>query len=281
MSSQRGATAPVSGAQESGFPIAPPRLRARIGTRPARVALSVLVGFGSVLLLWQLWVTLLAPPPFILPAPATVFETLVERRAYFLDHALVTAAEIGLGLVFGSAAGILIALAVAAIPGAMQFAWPVILVIQALPVFAVAPLLVLWFGFGMASKVVMAALIIFFPVASAFADGLRRTEREILESAALLGASRWRLLWRIRVPLGLPGLVSGLRVAAPVAPLGAVIGEWVGASAGLGFVMLQANARVQTDVLFAVIIILAVLTLALRFAVDQLADLLVPWAKEG
>lgn len=193
----------------------------------------------------------------------------------------MTLAEIVLGLLLGSAAGIAIALAVAAIPGAMQFAWPVILVIQALPVFAVAPLLVLWFGFGMASKVVMAALIIFFPVASAFADGLRRTEKEILESAELLGASRWRVLWRIRVPLGLPGLVSGLRVAAPVAPLGAVIGEWVGASAGLGFVMLQANARVQTDVLFAVIIILAVLTLALRFAVDQLADLLVPWAKEG
>ncbi len=243
--------------------------------------LSVVVGFGAVLALWQLWVSVFAPPPFILPAPVTVFETLVARYDYFLGHAGVTLAEIVLGLALGSAAGIAIALLVAAIPGAMQFAWPVILVIQALPVFAVAPLLVLWFGFGMASKVVMAALIIFFPVASAFADGLRRTEKEILESAELLGASRWRVLWRIRVPLGLPGLVSGLRVAAPVAPLGAVIGEWVGASAGLGFVMLQANARVQTDVLFAVIIILAVLTLLLRFAVDQLADLLVPWAKEG
>ena len=110
---------------------------------------------------------------------------------------------------------------------------------------------------------------------------LRRTEPEILESAELLGASRARTLWRIRVPLAMPALVSGLRVAAPVAPLGAVIGEWVGASAGLGFVMLQANARVQTDTLFAVIIILAVLTLALRFAVDQLADLLAPWAKES
>ena len=155
------------------------------------------------------------------------------------------------------------------------------IVLQALPVFAIAPILVLWFGFGLASKVVMATLVIFFPVASAFADGLRRTPRDIVESARLLGASERDVLWRTRVPLAMPALLTGLRLAAPLAPLAAIIGEWVGASAGLGFIMVQANARLQAEILFAALLLLIVMTLTLRFAVDALADRLVPWAREG
>jgi putative hydroxymethylpyrimidine transport system permease protein len=156
----------------------------------------------------------------------------------------------------------------------------VVLVLQASPVFVLAPLFVLWFGFGMASKVAMTTLIIFFPVASAFADGLRRIPAEIIDAARLVAAGPWRILFEIRVPLAMPALVSGLRVAAPLAPLGAVIGEWVGASAGLGFVMVQANARMQTDTVFAAMAVLAALALALRAAVDALAPRLAPWADE-
>src|SRR5690606_26601709 len=112
------------------------------------------------------------------------------------------------------------------------------------------------------------------------ADGLRRTEPEILDATALCGASSWQALVHVRVPLAMPSLVSGLRVAAPLAPLGAVIGEWVGASAGLGFVMVQANARMQTDTVFAAMAIIAVLALALRRAVDWLGPRLAPWAAE-
>jgi putative hydroxymethylpyrimidine transport system permease protein len=269
----------VASSSRGGF--TPPSATSRRRSGAARAGLNFLAGFLTILVIWQLSVWLIAPPHFILPAPAAVVEVFAQRSDFLLRHGLVTLAEIGLGLLFGSLSGILVALSVAAIPGVRQLVWPAVLVIQALPVFAVAPILVLWFGFGMASKVVMAALIIFFPVASAFADGLRRTESDVLESAALLGAGRWQTLVLIRIPLALPGLVSGLRVAAPLAPLGAVIGEWVGASAGLGFIMLQANARMQTDILFAVLVILAALTLALRFAVDELAAILVPWAREA
>ena len=110
---------------------------------------------------------------------------------------------------------------------------------------------------------------------------MRRIEPEILDATALTQATHWQELWHVRVPLALPSLVSGLRVAAPLAPLGAVIGEWVGASAGLGFVMIQANARMQTDTVFAAMVIIALLTLALRRAVDWLGPLLTPWATEG
>lgn len=230
---------------------------------------------------WQAIVIAFAPPRYILPAPLDVAAAFHRQPLYLLDNALVTLAEITAGFMAGTLAGIVTALGVASFPRLGRAVWPIVLVLQAFPVFVIAPLLVLWFGFGMASKVVMTSLIIFFPVASAFADGLRRTPPEIVDAAALTPASHRQTLFLLRVPLAIPALVSGLRVAAPLAPLGAVIGEWVGASAGLGFVMVQANARMQTDTMFAAMAFIAVLTLMLRRAVDALSPFLTPWAREG
>jgi putative hydroxymethylpyrimidine transport system permease protein len=132
----------------------------------------------------------------------------------------------------------------------------------------------------MASKVAMAVLVIFFPVTTAFFDGLKRTEPGWLELARVMNAKPAATLWRIRVPAALPAMASGLRVAAAVAPIGAVIGEWVGSSAGLGHLMLHANARMQIDLLFAALLILAAMALALYAAVDGLTRRLVRWQPE-
>lgn len=234
-----------------------------------------------LLVAWQALVLVLEPPRYILPGPLEVAEALWRQRNYLLANTAVTLAEIAIGFAAGAALGIVTALGIVALPRFGAVAWPLVLVAQAFPVFVIAPLLVLWFGFGMASKVAMTTLIIFFPVASAFADGLRRTDPDVLDAAALTQAGNLETLFQIRVPLALPALISGLRVAAPLAPLGAIIGEWVGASAGLGFVMIQANARLQTDTVFAAMTIVAALTLALRGLVDALAPLLVPWAREA
>ncbi|WP_062208936.1 ABC transporter permease [Aureimonas sp. AU12] len=240
-----------------------------------------LLGLLCVVLAWQATVWLIAPPRYMLPSPFAVAETLVARRSFLWEQGLVTLLEIALGLLFGTLAGIVTGFAVVAWPRLGEFAWPQILVLQAMPVFALAPLLVLWFGFGLTSKVVMASLVIFFPIASSFADGLRRTDPDLLDATAMTDASPMQALWHVRVPLAMPSLVTGLRVAAPLAPLGAVIGEWVGASGGLGFVMLQANARLQTDLCFAALAVLAVLTLLLRALVDQFAPRLAAWASES
>ncbi len=157
---------------------------------------------------------------------------------------------------------------------------PVMVVSQAVPVFAIAPLLALWFGFGLASKVVMATIAIFFPVASAFADGLARADANLLDLARLYGARRWQVVTLLRVPGALPALVTGLRLAAVYAPIGALIGEWVGASSGLGYAMLLANARAQTAVMFAALILLAAMSVMLRAIVDLLTARLTPWAEE-
>lgn len=238
------------------------------------------IAVALLLLFWQAVIIIGQPARYLVPAPHAVLEVYLNQPGFLAWHSLLTATEIIVGLLAGSALGFCTALGVAAFPKAGQLVWPLVLVLQAFPVFVLAPLLVIWFGFGMASKVAMTVIIIFFPVASAFYDGLRRTDAAMLDAAALTKASHWQTLRLLRLPLAMPSLISGLRIAAPLAPLGAVVGEWVGASGGLGFIMMQANARLQTDVMFAAMGVLAVYTLVLRLGVDRLTAGIAPWARE-
>ncbi|SON57124.1 putative aliphatic sulfonates transport permease protein SsuC [Hartmannibacter diazotrophicus] len=248
--------------------------------RIARTAAEIVLAIAIVGAVWQAVIVIFAPPPFMLPPPLRVVTMLVERFGFLGGQAAITFLEILLGLVFGILLGTVTGLVVGGIPSVARVLTPILVVSQTLPVFAIAPLLVLWFGFGLASKVVMATIIIYFPITSAFADGLRRTDPGLLDLAHLWRASRWQTLALIMVPAALPALVSGIRVAAVFAPIGAVVGEWVGASQGLGFVMLQSNARMQTDTLFAALVMLAVVTLALRIVVDQVTRRLVFWVED-
>ncbi len=234
----------------------------------------------GLLLAWEALVRLTGVPPFILPGPGRVLSALVERRDLLLGHAAVTAGEILAGMVLGSLVGALAALLLAASGTARRWLTPLLVASQALPVFALAPLLVLWLGYGAGSKVAMAVLIIFFPVTAAFHDGLRRTEPGWLELARVMNARPAATLWRVRVPAALPAMASGLRVAAAVAPIGAVIGEWVGSSAGLGYLMLHANARMQVDLMFAALLVLAAMALGLHAATDRGLRRLIPWQPE-
>ncbi len=230
-------------------------------------------------LFWWALVLVFQPPVFMLPGPDRVARAFVERGDYLAANAAVTLAEILIGLAVGVALGLVTALTMSLFPVTRGLILPLVVVMQSLPVFAIAPVLVLWFGFGLASKIVMAALVIFFPVASAFHDGLERTDPHLVDLARLYRASDLETLALIRVPAALPAFVTGLRMAAALAPVGAVAGEWVGASQGLGLVMLHANARLQTELMFAAFVIVAALAVILRLLVDILARRLVPWAE--
>jgi len=245
-------------------------------TRVHRFARPLAIVAGLVAL-WQAVVWATAAPPYILPDPARVIAAWVERRDIVLHHAGITVLEILVGLTLGAAVGLAVATTLHAVRPIRPWLLPVLVVSQAIPVFAIAPLLVLWLGYGMASKVVMAALIIFFPVATAFYDGLRRVEPLWLDAARTLGCRGPRLFRRVRLPAALPALASGLRVATAVAPIGAVVGEWVGSSAGLGYLMLHANGRMQTDLMFAALLTLATLSVALYTAVDLGLRRAMPW----
>jgi putative hydroxymethylpyrimidine transport system permease protein len=223
-----------------------------------------------LILLWHLLVVFADLPSFILPGPMRVATALFGNIELISQHALVTIAEVLLGLGLGSSLGAMTAIGLAISPLARTMLRPMMLISQALPVFALAPLLTLWLGYGLWPKVIMALLIIYFPVTSAFFDGLMATPRGMLDLARVMNARPWRIMTYIRIPAGLPGLASGLRLAAVYAPIGAIIGEWVGASQGLGYLMLLANGRAKTDLMFAALIVIVIITLSLHASVDRL-----------
>ncbi len=238
--------------------------------RPLITALGLLAA-------WELLVRLTGVPTYILPPPSRIASVLIDRFDLLLEQALWTGAEMILGFALGLTLGAALAIVFAASAGWRRWALPLVIVSQAIPVIAVAPLLVLWLGYGMASKVAMAALVIFFPVVSSLYDGLRRTDEGWLELARTMDAPPRAILLQIKLPAALPAFASGARIAAAVAPIGAVIGEWVGASAGLGYLMTQQLARGQTPLAFAALFVLCLLGLGLYTATDRLLRRLVPW----
>lgn len=233
---------------------------------------TILASTAFALLVWQgiVWIT--GVPSFILPSPLRVAQAAIANRVLIAENAVVTAAEVALGLMIGTILGALTAIQLASSARLHRMVMPLLIFTQAVPVFALAPILTLWFGYGIASKVVMAVLIIYFPVTSAFYDGLTRVPSGILDMAKTMGGSKQQVMRRIRIPHAMPYLGSGLKLAAVYAPIGAVIGEWVGASKGLGYLMLLANGRAKTDLMFASLFTLAIMTLLLHFAISRLSD---------
>ena len=243
-------------------------------------AVRTLVTACGLVLVWHLIAVVTDAPAFILPTPLAVAVSAVERPGLLLQHAWVTYLEILLGLAIATVLGTLSALLLALYRPAKRWLLPVLVISQALPVFALAPILVLWLGYGIASKVAMAVMIIYFPVTAAFYDGLRRTDPGWLDLARTMGGSRTAVLRHIRIPAAMPAFASGLRVGTAVAPIGAVVGEWVGSLAGLGYLMLHANARMQVDYMFAALFLLAAFGVALYFTVDALLRRVTRWQRE-
>ncbi len=236
--------------------------------------------FAVFLALWWAVTQFCPVPPYMLPSPQAVAAALLNQGGFLFDNTLITLTEILLGLLFGTILGALAALLMAALPPVQRWLMPVLVLSQAIPVFTLAPLLVLWFGFGIASKIIMTILVIFFPVTASLADGLRLTEPGWIDLAATMNASRFATLRYVRLPAALPALASGLRVATALAPIGAIIGEWVGASSGLGYVMINANARIQTDLMFAALFVLCVMSVSLYTLVDRSLRTLLYWAPD-
>ena len=226
---------------------------------------------GIILLcLWQLIGVLGDFPHYIFPSPQSVWYQLVSHSELLWQHTQTTLIEICLGLLLGFLFGLSSALLLSFSPKTSSLLLPILVISQAIPVFAIAPILVLWLGYGMPSKILMAILIIYFPVTAACYDGLRNTPKAWIDLTKTFKPSPWRLLLKVRLPAALPAFASGFRIAVSVAPIGAVIGEWVGSSEGLGYLMIHANARMQVDLMFAALLILVAISLCLYFNIDWL-----------
>ena len=254
-------------------PTAPHGMRDRL----LRPLLTILTLFAA----WEAACRLFAIPDFILPPPAAVMLRLVTDGRLLISNAGVTALEILLGLAAGIASGCIFALLLIGSAKARRWLQPVLLISQAIPVFALAPILVIWFGYGLAPKIVMAATMVQFPVALAFYYGMRHADEGLIDLSHLYRATAMQEIRLIRMPAAAPALASGVRGAVAIAPMAAIIGEWVGSAHGLGFIMLQANARMQTDLMFAAVGLLTFLAVGLWFGADLLLKRWLHWAPQS
>jgi len=233
----------------------------------------------SLLSFWQIICSIFNLPPYILPTPYLVLLSIKNNWSELLFHASITIIEILASLFIGIIIGSFFAIIISFSSKLKRWVMPILLASQSIPVFALAPILILWFGYGISSKIIIGVLIVFFPIASNFSDAINKTPKQFLDAGNTLGLSKNQVFWLIKIPFALPGLFSGIRVAACFAPIGAVVGEWIGGSLGLGSYMIYSNARLQIDNMFAALIILIVITISLYFITDKILKKLLSWDK--
>ncbi|HLI51285.1 MAG TPA: ABC transporter permease [Thermomicrobiaceae bacterium] len=228
---------------------------------------------------WEIAVRLSQTPAWILPPPSKISAALADNWRVLLHHSWVTLEEtlIGLGLSF--ACGVATATVIASSRSIERSVYPIVVASQAIPIIALAPILLIWFGYGLAPKVIVILLFCFFPITVNTIDGFRAVDQEQVDLLRSLGASRWFILRTVRLPSALPYVLSGTRIAAAVSVVGALVGEWVGSSAGLGYYMIRSASAFATDKVFAAILITAVIGIALFLSVTLLERLLMPWQR--
>lgn len=239
--------------------------------------LTPLAGIMAFLLAWQLFVILWKMPPYLLPSPVAIAQTFVAEFPDLLRHGWVTTYEMLAGYALAVAIAIPLAIAITSSARFNQFVMPTMLFFQIVPKVAIAPLFLVWFGVGATPKILVAFLISFFPIVIDAAVGLRSMSVEMTDLARSMGATRMQIFTRFRLPTSLPYLFSGLKVAATLAIAGTVVGEFVGADKGLGYLLLVTNSNMQTSLMFATIVALTIIGLVFYYLVELLESLLIPW----
>jgi NitT/TauT family transport system permease protein len=242
-----------------------------------RSAVTPFVGILVFLAVWEAGVALYKMPGYLLPAPSVIFETFVREFPRLAYHGWVTAYEMLLGYGLAVAVAVPLAIAITSSQRFDSFVMPTLLFFQVVPKVAIAPLFLVWFGVGALPKILVAFLISFFPIVIDAAVGLRSMSVEMTDLARSMGASRMQVFARFRLPTSLPYLFSGLKVAATLAVAGAVVGEFVGADKGLGYLLLVTNSNMETALMFATIVALTIIGLVFFYAVELLEALLIPW----
>lgn len=241
------------------------------------VHLYPVVAVFTILAVWELAARAGWVPRYLLPAPTGIARRLAELRGLIARESLVTLQEILLG--FGLSVGVGIPLAVALVSSRVfnRTMYPLIIGSQVVPKIGIAPLFLVWFGFGLVSKVLIAFLVAFFPIVINTVVGLRSVEIEKLYVARAAGASTLQLFWLVRLPQALPAIFGGMKVSITLAVVGAIVGEFVAAESGIGRLLLSANGNMDTELLFAGMIALIGIGVALFLAMETLERLMLPW----
>ena len=232
-----------------------------------------------IMVIWETAVRMSDIPQAILPPPTKIAGTLVADFDRLWSNLLVTMLEIFLGFLIGLVAGMISGIMIVYSKTMERLLYPIVIASQVVPVFAIAPLLIIWFGFGIMPKVLIASLIVFFPICVNQVEGLRSVDPGIINLMKAYKANEVQIFKYVRFPASLPFLMAGVQVGITFSVIGAVIGEWVGAEKGIGSLMLTANAMSRIDLVFASIFVLAVLGITLFVGTQFIGDKLIPWKK--
>jgi len=238
---------------------------------PSAVLIALLI------LTWEAMVRLLQIPKFILPAPSRVAEALYNTADLLLEHSTQTLTEALLGFFLAIMVGVVLALLMDLLPGLKNALYPLLVISQTIPIIAIAPLLVIWLGYEMLPKVAVVALVCFFPVTVSLSQGLDSADQDLQRLLLGMGATPWQILKIVKFPGAMPSFFAGLKIAATYSIMGAVIGEWLGASKGLGIYMTRSMHSFLTERVFAVIVVISILSLILFVIIEVLGRFLMPW----
>ena len=231
----------------------------------------------ALVMAWEVVVRALDVAPYLVPAPSRVWTAFTEVAGILPGHLRTTTSEAAVGLALSAVLGAACAALLAWSTPLRRAVYPLLVISQNVPLVVIAPLVVVWFGFGMLPKVLVVTLMGFFPIVVATTDGLLRADRELIELARSYGAGRWQVLRGVLIPSAVPSFFAGLQISAAYAVLGAVIAEWVGASSGLGLFITRSQTAFRVDRVFVAVAVIAALSIASFAAVHLAARLAMPW----
>ena len=259
----------------------PPTGGAILGRSRITAVLYPLASFAVLLLAWQFLVRAFGVPEYILPVPTEFFAELFESRALIWEHTLVTANEIVLGFLVATVVSVPLGFVIVSVPVLERAFYPVIVFFQLVPKIAIAPLFVVWFGFGLFPKVLLTFLLCFFPTLVASMSGFRSLDERVLYLTRSMGANGWQTFRYVRLPSAFGYIFAGLKVSIVFAATGAIVGEFVGANAGLGYLLLRGTSYLDMPLIFAVLVALSVVGILFSYAVQMLEVLLMPWQRKS
>lgn len=237
--------------------------------------------FAAILLGWAAAVELFKIPAYLLPGPLAVFERLFTDATSLWVHTQSTLVVLVVGLLLSIVIGIPLGLVIALSRTAKQLVYPPVIVLQLVPKIAVAPLLLVWLGFSLNTKVALVVLITFFPLLMASISGFRILDDRLLYLTRSMGASRWQTFWALRFPAALPVIFSGIKTSATIAITGALVAEFLGSNSGLGYALLRASGAMDTEYMFAILVILTVIGVILNYLVEAVEWFLTPWQRRA
>ncbi|HXG53223.1 MAG TPA: ABC transporter permease [candidate division Zixibacteria bacterium] len=247
---------------------------------PAKNVIEPVIFFAALLVLWEILVEVIKVPEFILPPPRDLWLALVKKLPILGNHALITFVEAVGGFGLSLLLGVAFAIAVVYSRHLQNTIYPLIVILYAMPKSAFAPLMVIWVGYGLFSKIAIAFLVAFFPIVVNTVVGLKEVEPELLELARINRGSQFDVFKKIRLPNSLPYMFAGIRVAIVLSVTGAIVAEFVAANEGLGYLVLQANYSLDTAFALVILLILALLSLGLFWLIELVQKRVAPWSAE-